>query len=918
MVTPGEPIALADLQALAAKANAVLLPIVNAIIAQGPNINSPWPYTDYDYYFDWATPQPEYNFAALPVAPPVNLIPAGSVYDGNGNVTVNIPDPWGWYDIIENDDQAAFNVGGFLPMNNGRAQRATGGNQITLGGNPSYAGKPVQAQLFLNIKNWSRELNRIRADYFNLVFIQGLNDELYLDPATVASGPWIVGLNDPATFPMDQLFVGPLNTLASQQGANSCLGEFFGVTNGYPGFKNVKFRYAAVDNPNPPDALSIQSGVRNSFSFPANVTPGGGEIFFEIDFTASVAGALEMTIDLPFDAVPPGGPADPPSPADFTITNSSGVVITWFTIANPNYPAGPQYFLQGVISQNIPAADGVINLDILAPTGFGFDGAPRTPTAVARLILDGNTAAVPAQGLHFTSACQELAAADVPPNADFQVTFSSLGPFPTPIVQDSVPFWRISDPTVKGVWIANSWAAPAVNVFIDSDLPPTVNETGFSIPLFDATGLVVDVAQAASSGPPNPQASSMMMAVPLQPPAGPAAGPPWGVGFTGISPSPAAWLVRKDTDFTPYDLGWETQQGQMVNQFPTGPLPPGTTSVGFNFFVPPNATAVIVRALAAIDVGWPGAGQARAFQYGTPMAQPVTINFNPGTPGGFAKNNSQVTIPNDGGPGYLATILGQNVTISVTNPIANAAQAVQLYVEVQTQANPVRQYFPSAWEVFSFNLNDDVGFSGGDPNINIANLPKKIPQNGHCIYKLTATRAPAAVPAAPGYPQPENAGAAVTLAIGQNQLQAFNTLLFVPLMMPDNVTPLTITIPANEYSAELNVFLPVLGGNELVFQVQPPAGGGAATPVALIAHANWQPLFFQTYFALGLQVWALVIGGTERGSSLAFQYALNFFNLYDRTLAGYPPSQFFQNGTICQFPVPAALYNDLFALLNLI
>ena len=63
--------------------------------------------------------------------------------------------------------------------------------------------------------NWVNELNRIRADYWILVFGQFGTDGNYLGQNTLdtsvyfslenaSSGPWCVGVNDPITFPMGE------------------------------------------------------------------------------------------------------------------------------------------------------------------------------------------------------------------------------------------------------------------------------------------------------------------------------------------------------------------------------------------------------------------------------------------------------------------------------------------------------------------------------------------------------------------------------------------------------------------------------------------------------------------------------------------------------------------------------------------
>src|SRR5260221_14631081 len=51
----------------------------------------------------------------------------------------------------------------------------------------------------------------------------------------------------------------------------------------------------------------------------------------------------------------------------------------------------------------------------------------------------------------------------------------------------STVFWQLSDVTVKGVWVANTLPVPAVNVFLDQDLPPYI---GNGMPPGNLNGII--------------------------------------------------------------------------------------------------------------------------------------------------------------------------------------------------------------------------------------------------------------------------------------------------------------------------------------------------------------------------------------------------------------------------------------------
>ncbi len=244
IVTPGTKVTEAALDDLAALANAKLLPLVNAAIAANQNA--------------WRT-------AAL------------WVYDANGVLT-NVTGK-NWYDI---------------PV------AKTAGGHLILNPQPAYNFDLAQ-------KNWHDEINRIRGDLMEMVCPRlavappfagyaGAGN-VFLKAASLVSGPWVVGINDPATWP------GAMNGILP--------GSWSGG-DGFPMiclFKNVAFNFFSEDAD---DTLTVTGVIAvPGQSVTSVISPG---LPFTLNYEIDADGPVTMEMRWGFH----GPPGAPPAVGGFT------------------------------------------------------------------------------------------------------------------------------------------------------------------------------------------------------------------------------------------------------------------------------------------------------------------------------------------------------------------------------------------------------------------------------------------------------------------------------------------------------------------------------------------------------------------------------------------------------------------------
>jgi hypothetical protein len=449
-----------------------------------------------------------------------------------------------------------------------------------------------------------------------------------------------------------------------------------------------------------------------------------------------------------------------------------------------------------------------------------------------------------------------------------------------------------------------------MNVFIDQDMPPYIGGYGDEE---TALGGSIQVGIAGNhethGSAESPLASTMRQAAPFE-----IDGNPDGSdkdlidGVNSVQPSiscrPAKWLVRRDTDFVPFELGFNSGISTLIYSSQVSTV--GDLLLYYDVSVPPNCTGVKIRLLQTGAIaGWKNG----VFQYGEPLAKNLTIlvkktGYPTTTDFDFRTDNNQVNITgaagSDGGAGYLASVLNNGFTYAIqNNNEPGTSIAFDVYVELDF-GTPKRVYFPPIGECFSYCLD---GTPGKKPLLQSPDLASKpIPQSGYCIFKLRATRLPVANGS--GISITPESGAALTITVGQNLNELLQTshVTFAPLKNPDG-SNMTITIPANARdSGDVAAFIPVLAGNELVYQ--------CSEQVIFEAWANWQPIFFNTQYGTGQYPYDPEYGFNAPNPSV-FTTALSFFNRFNVTKAGYPIG-----ATAVQFPLFRELYDDLMVLLG--
>ncbi len=930
-----------ELDALAADANASILPLVNAIIAASradptkPVFESANFYDKYLYgppvnlYVNsLAYPQPTYSFT--PVVS-VNLIPGGATYDGSGNYTLPTAiAAAGDYNLVLGANDVSMTIQVASPF---VANYTTNNLYLAVGTALTFqgtAGQPVTATLARSNTNWLNELNRIRGDALALFLGIGNPpaayagaEKLFQNPSMVSSGPWIVGVNDNDTYPL----VTYLNLK----------GVLLGGLNGTPFsiFKSVGFLAAPI-----PSGFSVDTALLASGSSPSSN-----------NYTMTGTGTLKLTWHIPFT-----NNVSTPSTSDFTVTltgigsptlsiipNPSGVTGQYILLAKTSasvsaggsftfaitisssfnlipagqfYDSGGFYHLAGDFSvANWHYQTGSSN-DIQfwgeTSTGIDIQGVPgaavtaiisratlnNNPTLnglTAALVYSTASTAVSVWGLHPTAGTSEIACAGLPGTAAFSLNGAT-----------GQPAWMLSDPTVKGIWLATTLPAPANNVFIDQDIPPYIGRVAADA-MDTAYGMPDnDVAVAGNAGcdgtTAHPWASTMRQTAPTT-----LKSDKINPTTPGITTRAARWLTRRDTDFIPADMGFNTNW--LVTYYPNQVLSAGGLSY-YNVTVPPTTTGVKIRLVAVNTgaIGW----RSGSFGYGTPLGVNLPIfvkqtSFATPSSYDFTKGDNTVTIDPDGGGSYLALVVNNGFNFTVQNNTAGDV-AFDVVVEIDN-ASFARNYFPRAGvaECFSYNLD---GTPGAFAQYNVpartnANGTKPIPKSGYCIFTLRATRLPvdngfgiATVPAS---------GPALTITIGQNKWSGM-TPTFTPL-------GITVTIPATARdSGDVSVFIPVLGGNELVYQ--------CSSQVMLEAFANFQPIFFNTMYAQGQAPFNDNFGFCQP-NAMFFQYALSFLNSMEVSYAGWasPKGRSVPYDddvpSVVVFPLFRELYDDLVSVLAL-
>ncbi|MDE2101563.1 MAG: hypothetical protein KGL39_30235, partial [Patescibacteria group bacterium] len=685
---------------------------------------------------------------------------------------------------------------------------------------------------------------------------------------------------------------------------------------------------------------------------------------FSLYYTTSQGGNVTMKVNWYLHWIGHGAaPGTPPDYSTFVLNATPSTHVTWSTA---NGASAGEYVLTATIAYAATAGDNTsIAFTVTPPANYQFDGNPfsdgedgfifpvqcsfsgslpfvaeNTRTALNALLPSGSAVQI---------KCAESA-------GDHQKFVMGIGALTGPDSYWADVTWTLSDTTVKGCWIANTLPVGGNNVFIDQDIPPYVgaivegpfNYTG-SRSKIAVTGFGETDGSTA-----NPLASAMRQAAPLN-------DSEINAVLPSLQPQPAQWLVRRDTDAVPFDLGFNTGYAFTIE-------PDQSAGGNYSINVPPNATSIIIRLMQRGTVpGWYN-GQ---FQYGKPLAAAMEIYVrkgNPATPTihDFVTLNGEVTIPNDGGIGYLDNVLNQVVWLLIEDPL-DTGLGFDLLIQFNLGI-PKRQYFPcddkgnAVAECFSYIPIFDVNYHNISPplilnsedfslspdNSNFGSF-KPVPRSGYCIFKVRATRLPTdpgtgilAVPASgdkiivtlgqnvlktgtpspftppPGFGGPVGFGLGMGggANMGMGGQVGVSSLEFVPFVNPDT-SNLTITIPAaDNTTGDVAVFIPCIDGNEMVWQ--------APEAVKVEVWANWQPIFFNNIYAQGQFPFDLAFGTpvSNQDRPLIYQYGFSFVNFFDPRAAGWTLDEFnaFAGAIppVVQFPVGIEQYNDLYAALGLI
>ena len=375
----GQKISVDELNALAALANQKLLPLVQARIGGAwPTNLSIYPPIDYcaDLHGDTPlNPVPAYGFLDGTVG--TNLVPSGAVYDGSGNYALTIV-PQSFYRW-----QAGVNDSGFTfysatdSLSSGDLRRydfmaSANGVSVVLQGTPGAA---VTAKFRQNNNNWIHELNRIRFHLYVCLYGPTWGSwELPVSDAAklLVSGPWVIGVNDPATYRQvdvdnnaawtagyptnwnDVLRLTPQGTGSRTRAIAPGFSGYTGapLVNGvqplgdYDGTKYypIIIPYGAVAFISQKKAVTIDgfcgenlsqdfsfTTTRNSFwdytsHLAINVSGGGGQFQATVSFNITLSGSYA-------NAHAEHTPATPPDPSALGVTSSLGAV----TVGVPVY-----------------------------------------------------------------------------------------------------------------------------------------------------------------------------------------------------------------------------------------------------------------------------------------------------------------------------------------------------------------------------------------------------------------------------------------------------------------------------------------------------------------------------------------------------------------------------------------------------
>jgi len=764
---------------------------------------------------------------------------------------------------------------GFWIYSGGQCQAFTGKNiydipSATTDGRNLPANPQPAYKFDITKKNWQDEFNRIRGDAMELVFNSYTGgSNLYHSKNAIVSGAWCVGINDPVNYPL---------------GANQGKLPILYTTDGFCPFGGVGF-YCKDDSS---DGLTLSTNFSyaaftDSFGGTLTSPPGFTQVFnysFSIDSGIVKTGML-LNCSIGY----------------VSAVTAATVSATGVSVVSQNFASNTLAFQ---LSANVSASVLSATLQVTATTSYTgtYLPVPSISVTVPDVVVTGSTQA--------SGNAISFGGNGVVTIAPQFGTLSKLNIIGTSTHYPSAVNCVLSNTTVKGVWVAYTLPVPGINFYLDQDLPQYLDSIDASHAYFDG-------------GTRNRRfTSSMRIQTPLtyDENTGQAISSMKDVGLmdSAIFTRPTPWSVLRTTDNVPWNFGWNV--GAHENKFSFS-LNPGEVYYG-EFTVPEDTDNVGIYLLqSGGDFSW---------NNGTLLARPplpVNVKIYVGNNGvidptdpttySFVKTTNLVNIPNDGGANYIDTLRNSGVNYLIQNTSNSIVSGDSLEVIFYGGTAPTRDYFPTVpvfddtGLVVTGKIAANEGFSyvvDGTPRFSVADrTPKKpytkpIPPSGYCIFKIKASRMP--VDNGSGIYTKPKTGAAITATIGQWKVQIDGSLQFVPLLNGSN--PYTITIPANAAdSGEVDVFWPVLSGNEVTYQ--------CSTQINLEVWANWQPIFFSTLYGEG----SLNLFGSNPVPTV-FRYAMGFKNRFDPSISGYD-ALIRTDWLEVQYPICLTLYNDLVKLL---
>ena len=917
-----------DMDALAQAANDVLLPVINSQIDGLGCIDSniyDVSAGDYIYYDVTVVPQPPYSF---PQNTFTNLISSSAVFDGSGKYVYTISTT-GYYQVLigsgeyfETTDQSSYI--NFYDLMTPRSNRLylTSGKTITISGT---IGASVKSKISV-YNSWLFELNRIRGDLMAVlaggshgaytvpssgllgVPLYSFGTPLFMAPQAVCSGPWLVYVNDPSQYDMGKyngILYGTFNGTNWRSDANwyqcFCSVAFYTTDN------TVQIQTSLGDGLTSGSIAwdTTNSGYNYTSTIGMSATGATGNLQTSVTFSVTISAAYSGAL---YDHAPASAPS---FGIAASIGSVSSVILTNYSHSfDPHNNTGSfsaAYAVTVNINQAFSSGSLVAtyNSSSFFPSLSGDPDASYTSQTTSitsatfnalKFIIGTSAAGTPYSNvIHPTNPGYRVVAGTG--QSVLRIYNSTASLYPTPC-------WTLTNPNSSGVWEAMTLPVPAQNVFLDQDF--------YNYTIKYAHIGVLPSGMGTTTGESYENTSTGGLINSVQP---------------ITTPKPTKWPVIRSTEFLPYVcqnyescvLGYLGNDPVMVNIGGIWQTLPLSIRVFYN-----NDIVIAARApgMNLNMVGWLNGVNQIGYPHPTKtftifVSKNGGVGINPANPAtyDFSITGDDVRIPGNAPAGYWESILsgtGQvhycvtttdNTFTTLSTYIGNSPKSSDKMFFVGYSTGKENQ------ETYSYSLyGDPVMLLQEDIRLNYGDVFQKLtPRSGYCIFKVKASRLPQDV--GRGIQLTPASGADLTITLGQYVTDNSNpaNVYFEPFMADNGLDKLTIEIPDTASdSGEVAVYLPVLGGNELVYQ--------CSQQVILEAWVNWQPIWFSNVFA-NFDYRAFDHGAFESyglvPQPLQFQHCLAFVN-YAWNQTGNAQA------TYVQYPLAKCIFDDIISLMRII